>query len=119
MNILISQLIFNPKTFHAFSLFILFLLGHTDSFSLVTGGLGVLTSHTETPVVTQTTMGANLLQTLQVLTELVVQDVGHHLGGLAVLDVSLSVQEPVGDLVLTGVLTKEIKIINILTRVTL
>ena len=85
----------------------LFLLGHTDSFSLVTGGLGVLTSHTETPVVTQATMGADLLQTLQVLTELVVQDVGHHLGGLAVLDVTLPVQEPVGDLVLARVLNKE------------
>ena len=53
---------------------------------------------------TQATMSTDLLQTLQVLTDLVVQDVGHHLVGLAVLDVPLPVKEPVGDLVLAGVL---------------
>ena len=53
---------------------------------------------------TQATVGADLLETLEVLTKLVVEDVGHHLGGLAVLDVTLPVQEPVRDLVLTGIL---------------
>ena len=78
----------------------LLLLGHTDGLTLVTGGLGVLTAHTQAPVVTQTPVGTNLLQPLEVLTQLVVKDVGHDLQGLAVLDVALSVQEPVGDLVL-------------------
>ena len=82
----------------------LFLLGHSDSFSLVSGGLRVLTSDPEAPVVTEAAMGADLLQTLEVLTKFVVQDVGHHLGRLPVLDVTLSVQEPIGDLVLTRVL---------------
>ena len=52
----------------------------------------------------KTPVGADLLETLEVLTKLVVEDVGHHLGGLAVLDVTLPVQEPVGDLVLARVL---------------
>ena len=51
-------------------------------------------------------MGADLLETLEVLTKFVVQDVGHHLGRLPVLDVTLSVQEPIGDLVLTRILTE-------------
>ena len=55
---------------------------------------------------TKTTMRADLLQTLQVLTKLVVENVGHHLGSLAVLDISLSVQEPIRDLVLSWVLKK-------------
>ena len=82
----------------------LFLLGHTNSFSLVASGLGVLSSGAETPVVTQTTVSSDLLQTLQILTKLVVEDVGHDLGGLAVLVISLSVQEPIRDLVLARVL---------------
>ena len=60
----------------------------------------MLTTDTQAPVVTQTSVGANLLQTLQVLAELVVQHVGQSLGGLAVLDVTPSVKEPVRDLVL-------------------
>ena len=76
----------------------------------MSGGLGVLTSDPQTPVVTETSMGADLLETLQILTKFVVQDVGHHLGCLAVLDVSLSVQEPVRDLVLTRVLGKKLNL---------
>ena len=91
-------------------MYILLLLGHTHSFSLVSGGLGVLTSHTETPVVTEPTVGPDLLESLKILTQLVVEDVGHDLGGLTVLDVTLPVQEPVGNLVLTGVLND--KMIN-------
>lgn len=53
---------------------------------------------------TETTVGADLLQTLEVLTELAVQTVGQNLGVLAVGDVALSVEEPGGDLVLRGVL---------------
>ena len=91
-------------------MYILLLLGHTHGFSLVSGGLGVLTSHTETPVVTEPTVGPDLLESLKILTQLVVEDVGHDLGGLTVLDVTLPVQEPVGNLVLTGVLND--KMIN-------
>ena len=72
----------------------------------MSGSLGVLTTSTESPIMTKTTMRADLLQTLQVLTKLVVENVGHHLGSLAVLDISLSVQEPIRDLVLSWVLKK-------------
>ena len=40
------------------------------------------TAHPEAPVVTETPVGPDLLQPLEVLTKLVVQDVGHHLGGV-------------------------------------
>ena len=85
-------------------MYILLLLGHTHGLSLVSGGLGVLTSDTETPVVTEPTVGPDLLESLKILTQLVVEDVGHDLGGLAVLHVALPVEEPVRDLVLTGIL---------------
>ena len=71
----------------------------------------------------KTPVGANLLQTLKILTELVVQHVSHdlrhtlcwrqknmhrmsndNLVSLSVLDVPLPVKEPVGNLVLAGVL---------------
>lgn len=80
------------------------LLGDTDGTASATGGLGVLTADTETPVVTETTVGADLLQTLKVLTELAVETVGENLAILAIGDVALSVQEPRGDLVLSRVL---------------
>ena len=53
---------------------------------------------------TETTVNADLLQALQVLTELVIQAVGQELGVGSVLAVLLSVQEPGGDLVLSRVL---------------
>lgn len=80
------------------------LLADTDGAATAAGGLGVLTADTETPVVTETTVGADTLQTLEILTELAVETVGQNLGVLAVVDVALSVQEPGRDLVLGGVL---------------
>ena len=85
-------------------MYILLLLGDTDGFPLVSSGLGVLTSDTEAPVVTEPTVSPDLLESLKILTELVVKDVGHDLGGLAILDVPLPVEEPIRDLVLTGIL---------------
>ena len=58
-------------------------------------------------------MGADLLETLEVLTKLVVEDVGHHLGSLAVLDVT-PVQEPVGDLVLARILHDRHQLLDLL-----
>jgi hypothetical protein len=62
----------------------------------------VLTTDTEAPVVTKTTVGADLLQALEILTDLAVQGVGNNLGVLAIGDVALSVKEPRGNLVLGG-----------------
>lgn len=70
------------------------LLGHTDGPAATTGGLGVLTADAEAPVVTETTVSADLLEALQVLTELGVDTVGKDLGVLAVNDIALTVEEP-------------------------
>lgn len=78
------------------------LLGHTDGTTATAGGLGVLTTDTETPVVTETAVSADLLETLQIVTELAVDAVGEDLGVLAVDDVALPVEEPGGDLVYEG-----------------
>jgi hypothetical protein len=80
------------------------LLADTDGAATATSGLGVLTTDTETPVVTETTVRADLLQALEILTELGVDTVGDDLAVLAVDNVALSVEEPGGDLVLGGVL---------------
>lgn len=64
----------------------------------------MLTTDTETPVVTKTAVGPDLLETLEVVTHALVDGVGEDVGVLAVVDVLLSVEEPVGDLELGGVL---------------
>ena len=74
----------------------------------MSSGLGVLTSGSKTPVVSQTTVSTNLLKPLQILTDLVVQDVSHHLVGLTILVIPLPIKEPVGYLVLPGVLHKKL-----------
>lgn len=80
------------------------LLGDTDGAAPATSGLGVLSTDTESPVVTETTVSADLLQALEIVTELGVDVVGQDLVVLAVHDIALSVEEPGGDLVLRGVL---------------
>jgi hypothetical protein len=75
------------------------LLGHTDSSAAATGGLGVLTTDAEAPVVTKTTVSADLLQALEIVTELAVDTVGKSLAVLAIDDIALPVEEPGGDLV--------------------
>lgn len=52
----------------------------------------------------ETSVGADLLEALEVLTELAVDTVGQDLEVLAVDNVALPVEEPGGDLVLGGVL---------------
>ena len=69
-----------------------------------TSRLGVLSPDTETPVVTKTTVGTDLLQPLQIVTELRVDGVRQNLAVLAIDDITLPVQEPCGDLELGGVL---------------
>jgi hypothetical protein len=79
-------------------------LADTDGAATATGGLGVLALDTEAPVVTETTVGADLLQPLEILASLAVEAVGHNMVILAVVDVALPVQEPGWDLVLRRVL---------------
>ena len=91
----------------------LLLLGHTDGLTTATGGLGVLSTNTDTPVMTKTTMGSDLLQTFQIFTHFVVQEIGHNLVGLAVLDILLPVEEPIWDLVLPWVLHDGDNLVNL------
>merc|ERR1712115_689214 len=81
----------------------LLLLGYTNGASTTASCLGVLTTDTEAPVVSQTTMGTDLLQTLKILTELVVKGVGKNLRVLSIDNVLLSVEEPIRDFVLAWV----------------
>lgn len=64
----------------------------------------MLTADAETPVVAETTVGADLLEALEIVTELRVDAVGEDLRVLAVDNIALSVEEPRGNLVLGGVL---------------
>jgi hypothetical protein len=78
------------------------LLGHTDSATATTGRLGVLAAHAEAPIVSETTVGTDLLEALKIFAELAVDAVGEDLGVLAVDNVALPVEEPGGDLVCGG-----------------
>ena len=64
----------------------------------------MLTPDPQAPVVPQTTVSADLLQPLEVLTELAVDAVGQDLSVLAVHNVALTVEEPGRDFVLGRVL---------------
>jgi hypothetical protein len=59
----------------------------------------VLSTDTEAPVVTETTVSTDLLQALKIVTELAVDAVGEDLAVLAIDDIALPVEEPTGDLV--------------------
>ena len=59
----------------------------------------MLTTDTEAPVVTETTMSTDLLQALEIVTELAVDTVGQNLAILAVDDITLPVEEPARNLV--------------------
>merc|ERR1719348_53530 len=56
--------------------------------------LGMLPPHSQAPVVTQATMS----------TDFIVQDVGHNLVRLTILHITLTIQEPIRDLVLARIL---------------
>ncbi len=64
----------------------------------------MLSTHPHAPVVPKAPVGSDLLQALEILAQFVVQQVGHDLARLAILDVLLPVEEPVWDLVLARVL---------------
>lgn len=54
----------------------------------------MLTADTQAPVVSETTVGTDLLQTLEIITELRVDAVGKDLVVLAIDNIALSVKEP-------------------------
>lgn len=81
---------------------LLLLAGHDPSSP--SGRAGVLSTDLDAPVVTDTPVVADPLQSLEILTELAVELVREDLGVLAVDDVLLPVEEPGGDLELGRVL---------------
>ena len=74
------------------------LTGDTHGLTTATRCASVLTTDTETISVTDTAVSTNLLQALQVITEIDVDGVGHGVGSLAGLGFALTVEEPGGDL---------------------
>eukprot|EP01017_Pseudomicrothorax_dubius_P025732 TRINITY_DN2811_c0_g1_i1.p1 TRINITY_DN2811_c0_g1~~TRINITY_DN2811_c0_g1_i1.p1 ORF type:complete len:122 (+),score=18.20 TRINITY_DN2811_c0_g1_i1:84-449(+) len=75
----------------------LLLSDDTKSSTSSASGLGVLSSDTETPVVTETSVSLDLLETLEVLTEFGIKVVRGKLVGLSVLEVALTIEEPLWD----------------------
>lgn len=69
-----------------------------------TGSFSMLTTDTNTPEMSETPVAANLLQPLEVVTELRVDIVRQNLAVLAVDDIFLPVKEPEWNLELCGVL---------------
>jgi hypothetical protein len=59
----------------------------------------VLSSNLETPLVSETSVGSDLEESLNVFSELGLEDVGGHLEVLTLFVVTLSVKEPSGDTV--------------------
>lgn len=71
---------------------------------MTTRGLGVLPADTEIAGMTETAMEPHLLHPLQVLPSLGVQVVGQELRVGPILDVLLTVEKVLGDVVLQGIL---------------
>lgn len=89
------------------------LSGDSESSTSSAGRLGLLTSDLEAPEVSQTSVGSDLLQSFQVLSELGINTVGDELRPGAFADVSLSVQEPLGDVVVGGLGKDVVDLINV------
>merc|ERR1719378_547698 len=86
------------------SLHLVLLLGHTHSFTFVTGRCGVLSANSKTPIMSKSTMSFDLLQPLQIFTELVFQTISQDLRGLSIFDILRSVEIVIWDLVLSWIL---------------
>ena len=77
--------------------------GHAQHLSFASSGDGVLTTHSVAPVVTDTSVHSDLLHSLDITADGGNQHVDHALAGLAGHEISLSVNEPIRDLELLGV----------------
>jgi hypothetical protein len=64
--------------------------------------------------VSQTSVSSDLLESLQVLSELGVNTVGDELRPVALTNISLSVEEPLGDVVVSGLGKNVVDLINVL-----
>eukprot|EP00275_Glaucocystis_incrassata_P002018 EC124559.1.p1 GENE.EC124559.1~~EC124559.1.p1 ORF type:complete len:181 (-),score=44.03 EC124559.1:81-623(-) len=80
------------------------LLGHTDGATTAAGGLRVLATDAQAPVVSKAAVATDLAHHFQVLSKLVVELIGDSLAESPVLDVLPPVEHPVGNLELPRVL---------------
>ena len=80
------------------------LLRHTNSSTPPASSLRMLSPNPQTPVMPQTSMRTDLLQALQVLTQLAVHAVCQDLRILAIHNVTLAIEEPSGNFVLSRIL---------------
>jgi len=78
-------------------------------------GAGVLSTDTDTPPVTETAMGTDLLHTFNVITKLGIEVLGEDLTVLSGLEILLSIQEPKRDLELTRVLDDSNELFNFIS----
>ena len=62
----------------------------------------------------QTSVSSDLLESLQVLSELGVNTVGNELRPVALTNISLSVEEPLGNVVVSGLGKNVVDLINVL-----
>ena len=77
------------------------LSGNSESLSASTGGLGSLSSNSNAPVMSETSVVLGLLHSFQVLSQDGIELIGNQVGPSSVSWVLLSVHEPLWDVVLT------------------
>ncbi len=90
------------------------LLSSTSVAAMAAGGTSVLTANLEVPVVTKTLVKADLLHALQVITKLSVQSVGSDVHRLTLAAILLSVDEPIRNAELDGVLDDGLEVLHFL-----
>lgn len=74
----------------------------TESLSASTGRLGTLTSNSVTPVVSETSVLLRLSHSLKILTHDSIDLIGNKLSPGTFTGVVLSIEEPLGDIVISG-----------------
>ena len=82
---------------------IFFFVNYTNLFP-ASSGASVLSTNSDTPPVTKTAVGTDLLHPLNVIAELGIEVLREHLGILPRFEILLPVEEPKWDLELAGVL---------------
>jgi len=92
------------------------LFGDTNGSSLSARGLRVLTSHSHSPLMSQPSMTSDFLEPLEIITELGVEGGGDDLGKFSVFDVLLSIEKPIWDLILLGMLDNSHQALDLIGR---
>lgn len=91
------------------------LLFLTECLSLTApSGAGVLSTHSDSPPMPQTTMGTDLLHPLNIITQLGIEVLSENLGVLSSLEILLPIEEPKWDLELTRVLDDSNQLLNLI-----